>query len=108
MASRPPEKRSIDVVEGASAVLVGGAILAFALFPLALPILVLTAVAAIPLVVPAVALGLIAALLAAPAFVARRLRRSIRDRRLRRPPPRGVGNAHYANSVDANAVRQAS
>jgi membrane protein implicated in regulation of membrane protease activity len=64
-----------------SAWLVGGGILTMALFPLALPIIALTAVAAIPLVLVALALGLVAAVVAAPILLLRRLRRSVRASR---------------------------
>jgi hypothetical protein len=57
--------------------LVGGGILTTALFPLALPIIVLTAAAAIPLVV----VGLVVGVAAAPIVLLRRLGRSFRASR---------------------------
>src|SRR6266480_2683348 len=66
---------SIDLVEGASAALVGGGIVTLALFPLALPLIALTVVALIPLLVIALAFGLVVAVLAAPLLAARWLRR---------------------------------
>jgi hypothetical protein len=59
-----------DVAGELSAWAVGGGIVTAALFPLAIPILALTAVAALPL---ALAGGLAAALLALPVLVARGL-----------------------------------
>jgi Flp pilus assembly protein TadB len=54
---------------------VGGGILTVALFPLALPILALTAVALVPLLVPVLAIGLVAAIVGLPVWVVRRIRR---------------------------------
>jgi hypothetical protein len=84
MTSESTASPSIDVVEGASAVLVGGGILTFALFPLALPLIALTVVATLPLVLIAVAVGLLAAILAAPILLLRGLRNAVRDERRRR------------------------
>lgn len=56
---------------------VGLGIVIVALFPLSIPILILTAVALIPLAVPLVAVGL----LILPVLLARRIARSIRRRR---------------------------
>src|SRR5436189_5791187 len=80
MARQPTENRSIDVVEGTSAALVGGGILTFALFPLALPLIALTVVAALPFLVAGIAVGRVAAILAAPILLVRRLRGRRRDR----------------------------
>ncbi len=68
-------KSSIDVVEGVSGVLVGAGIITFALFPLALPLIALTAVAVIPFLLPVLAVGLVVAIIALPLLVVRRLRR---------------------------------
>ena len=54
---------------------VGLGILMFALFPLAVPILLLTAVALLPLLVPALVLGLLAAVLVLPVRAIRRLQK---------------------------------
>ena len=56
---------------------VGLGIVVVALFPLSIPILILTVVALIPLAVPLVAVGL----LLLPVLVARRVVRSVRRRR---------------------------
>jgi hypothetical protein len=69
---------------------VGPGILIVALFPLAIPILVLTAVALIPLVLPVVALGLVVAVVAAPVLLVRRGVRSFRDRRGAAGPARAL------------------
>jgi membrane protein implicated in regulation of membrane protease activity len=65
-----------DVVEEISKWGVGLGIVTFALFPLAIPILILTAVALLPLALPLVALALVAAVVAAPVMIVRRLVRS--------------------------------
>jgi uncharacterized membrane protein YbhN (UPF0104 family) len=67
---------------------VGGGIITFALFPLALPIIALTAVALIPLAIPLVLLALVGGLAAVPILAWRRLRRrSGRESRARRRGP---------------------
>jgi hypothetical protein len=55
-----------------------------ALFPLSLPILILTALALLPLLVPLLAVGVVGALLAGPILLIRRLIR--RPRRTARIP----------------------
>ena len=72
------EKRSIGVVEGTAAALVGVGVLVLALFPLSIPFIALTAVALIPLLVPVLAVALVGAIVAAPLLVVRRLRRRTR------------------------------
>jgi membrane protein implicated in regulation of membrane protease activity len=69
-----------EVVDEVSKWGVGAGIVTVALFPLSIPILVLTAVALLPLLVPVLALGLIAGIVAAPVMLVRRLVRR------RRPP----------------------
>jgi hypothetical protein len=66
---------------------VGGGILAVALAPLALPILVLTIVALLPLAVPVIALGLLAGVIALPVMLLRKLARSAGRMRPRRRRP---------------------
>ncbi len=74
--SRPADAPSAtDVADTLSEWAVGGGVITIALFPLALPILALTAVALLPLLVPVLALGLVAALVALPVRVVRRIRR---------------------------------
>jgi hypothetical protein len=63
------------VVDEVSKWTVGLGILTAALAPLAIPILVLTAVAAIPLVIPVVAIALVAAVVAVPVLLLRGLGR---------------------------------
>jgi len=70
-----------DLADEASAWAVGGGILTMALFPLALPIILLTAAAAIPLLLVALAVGLVVAVVAAPILLLRRLRRPVRASR---------------------------
>jgi hypothetical protein len=68
--------RSIDLIEGTGAALVGGGVITMALFPLALPMIALLAVAALPLLLLAIAGALLAALVAAPALLLRALWRT--------------------------------
>ena len=75
MAARSAKCSSIDLTEGASAALVGGGIITMALFPLALPMIALLAVAAIPLLLVAIAVALLAAAIAAPFLLLRALGR---------------------------------
>ena len=60
---------------------VGLGIVIVALFPLSLPIIVLTLAHVVPLALPLVALALIGAVIAAPVLLARRLLRSRAGRR---------------------------
>jgi hypothetical protein len=64
MSTTPTSRSSwTEILEGTSAVLVGGGIVTMALFPLAVPLIALTAVAAIPLVLLALATGVLVAAL---------------------------------------------
>ena len=67
---------------------VGAGILLVALAPLALPILILTIVAALPLLVPLLAVGLLVGVLAIPIVLLRKAGHS-----LRRIRPRRAGTA---------------
>lgn len=57
---------------------VGGGILTMALFPFALPLILLTVAALIPLLLVGLVVGIVAALAAAPVLLARRLLRARR------------------------------
>jgi hypothetical protein len=70
---------------------VGGGIVTLALFPLALPILILTAVALLPLLVPVLAIALLGGLIALPVFLIRKLARLVSRRRPRRRRPQATG-----------------
>jgi hypothetical protein len=101
MSNQSTAHSTNEVVSGVSVGLVGLGIVSFALFPLALPILILTAAAAILLLVPVVAIGLLLAVVAAPIRLVRRLRGgrgSRRDDRRRARDPLGV------DDLDANVV----
>jgi hypothetical protein len=83
-----------EVVDEVSKWAVGLGIVTVALFPLSIPILLLTAVALLPLLVPVLALGLIAGIVALPVILARRLVRRRRSpqgrpggRRVEAPTP---------------------
>jgi hypothetical protein len=60
-----------DLAHEVSTWAVGGGIVATALFPLAIPILALTAVAVLPLLLPVVAVGVAVALVALPVLAVR-------------------------------------
>ena len=62
-----------DLVEEASAWALGGGILTFALFPFALPILLLTVAFVLPFVLAALAIALVLAVVGAPILLVRRL-----------------------------------
>ena len=84
--SRRPLGREIvaatpsDVTEEVTAWAVGGGILTVALFPLALPILLLTAAFVVPFVFAGIAIGLVSLVAAAPILLLRRARSRRRDR----------------------------
>ena len=88
MNTRPTYTTKDEVIQEVSTWGVGLGILTMALFPLALPILILTLVALLPLLVPLIALGLVAGILAIPFLLGRRLLRAIKKRRAPKGPPR--------------------
>ena len=98
MDAQPDGPTRLEAIEEVSKWGVGLGVLTFALFPLAVPILLLTAVALLPLALPLVALALIGAVLAAPVMLVRRLVRSRGERRDRSPSssrhPRSAPIAH--------------
>ena len=63
-----------EVMDEFAAIAVGGAVLTFALFPFALPMIALTLAALAPLLVLGLAARLVVAVPAAPIVVVRRLR----------------------------------
>jgi hypothetical protein len=67
-----------DVITGAAGWLVAVGILTMALFPLAIPGIVLTVAAVVPLALLAVVVGLLAAVAAAPVIAVRAVRRRAR------------------------------
>ena len=81
MNAEPTARARAEVADEISKWSVGLGIITFALFPLALPILILTAIAVLPLLLPALALGLLIGLVALPILVVRSLGRAIRARR---------------------------
>jgi membrane protein implicated in regulation of membrane protease activity len=72
-AESTAQKRA-EVTDELSKWTVGAGIITVALFPLAIPIVVLTVVALLPLLVPLAAIGLLAGVVAAPVMLVRRLR----------------------------------
>ena len=75
-----------EIVDELSKWTVGGGLIVLVLFPLAVPILVLTAVALVPLLAPILALGLLVGVVALPVLLARKDGDG-RSRRGVRPPP---------------------
>jgi len=71
MASSSPNPSTADLLDGTLAVAAGVGIVTLALFPLAIPILALTAVALIPLLIPLLLILLAAGLIAAPFLLLR-------------------------------------
>src|SRR5918996_453787 len=65
-----------EVVDEASKWSVGLGVVGVAIFPLAIPFVLLTALALLPLLVPVLALGLIAGVVALPVMLVRRLART--------------------------------
>jgi hypothetical protein len=93
-----------DWVTGMGAVGAGLGMLMFALFPLAIPILVLTAVALLPLAVPLIAVGLVAAVLTGLWLTIRAAGRGIR-RVGRAAGPTGVGPQDRVRSASRDPLR---
>jgi hypothetical protein len=95
-----------DWITGIGAVGAGLGMLAFALFPLAIPFVVLTIVALLPLALPLVAVGLIATILAGLWLAIRTVGRGIR-RLGRSSGHKGVrpkGTAHTASGDSLHRV----
>lgn len=78
-----------ETVNGVAAAATGLGVVTFALFPLAVPIVILTVVATLPLVLPLVPLAALGAILYAVWVGVRAVGRVVR--RLRRPSRKGVG-----------------
>jgi Flp pilus assembly protein TadB len=81
MDSESKASKRAEVVDEASKWSVGLGVVGVALFPLAIPFLLLTAVALLPLLVPVLALGLIAGVVALPVMLVRRLARRRNEKR---------------------------
>jgi hypothetical protein len=84
-----------EVADEVSKWTVGGGIVPVALFPLAVPILILTAIAVLPLLVPLLAAGLAVGVIALPILLFRKLGRSLgrlrpRERTPGAPAPKPV------------------
>ena len=73
MLSSSPNPSIADLVEATLTVAAGVGIATLALFPLAIPMLALTAVALIPLLIPLLLIPLAGGLIAAPFLLLRRL-----------------------------------
>jgi hypothetical protein len=97
MPSEPTTQPSTDLISGASVALVGAGALTFALFPLAVPLLILTGVALVPFLIPVVAIGILAAAIVLPIRVAR----SLRSRRARPPRVAAAAVAQHRLRVSA-------
>jgi hypothetical protein len=78
MSTESTRQSNLELADELSTWLVGGGIVTMALFPLAVPIIALTVVAAIPLLVLALLGGLVAGVIALPLRLARRALRARR------------------------------
>jgi hypothetical protein len=79
MSTKPASRSDTEVLDEAATWLVGGGILTVALFPLALPLLLLTFAGLLPFLVPPLLVALVIGTLAVPILVARRIgRRALR------------------------------
>ena len=83
-----------EVADEVSKWTVGGGIVLVALFPLALPILILTLVAVLPLLVPLLVAGLVVAVIVPPILLFRKLGRSLGRLRPGRRTPREPAPRH--------------
>lgn len=79
MSAEPTTRSDPELLDELSAWLVGGGILTVALFPLALPFLLLTLAAMLPFVVVPLIGGLLAGLIALPVGLVRRALRARPD-----------------------------
>jgi hypothetical protein len=84
MSTSATPTTAAELAEEASAWAVGAGIITMALFPLALPIILLTAAAAVPLLLLSLAVALVVAVVAGPLLLLRRLGRAIRVAAARR------------------------
>ena len=75
MANSSPIPSTSDLVDGTLSVAAGVGIVTTSFFPLAIPMLALTAVALIPLLIPLLLIALAGGLIAAPFLLLRRLLR---------------------------------
>ena len=89
-----------ESVAAASGWLVGGGLITLALFPLAIPILVLTAIAVLPFLLVPLAGALVAGLVAVPVLLVRRLVRSVK----RPPRPGGTAEPDHRESRSGSAA----
>ena len=89
MNVEPTAGSRAEVLDEVSKWTVGLGIVTVAIFPLALPILLLTAFAVLPLLLAALAAGLLIGIVALPMLLVRRLRRRV----TRAPRPKGRGRS---------------
>lgn len=97
----PENRRSespspVEVADTLSDWAVGGGIVTMALFPLAIPFLMLTAVALLPLLAPVVALGVVVGVVALPVMIVRAVARRMRARGRARAAANRAAAAHRA------------
>ena len=90
--------RRAEVADEVSKWTVGLGIVVMALFPLSLPILILTGLALAPLLLPLLAVGLVAAVVAVPVLLVRGLARRVGRRNQPRQAPQGplVGRSPHS------------
>jgi hypothetical protein len=81
MNTQSTQRPEYEAVEEISKWTVGLGMITFALFPLALPIIALTAVALLPLLIPVLAVALLVAIVALPVRLLRSGLRQLNQRR---------------------------
>jgi hypothetical protein len=87
---------AVEVADTLGAWGVGGGMITMALFPLAIPFLVLTLVALLPLLAPVVVIGVLAGVVALPVMLVRAIARRVRTRRRAREAGHRATPAHRA------------
>jgi membrane protein implicated in regulation of membrane protease activity len=93
---RSDSQSAVDVADTLGAWGVGAGMITMALFPLAIPFLVLTVVALLPLLAPVVVIGVVAGVVALPVMAVRAVARRVRARRRRREAGHRATPAHRA------------
>jgi membrane protein implicated in regulation of membrane protease activity len=100
MSTEPTTHSYLDLVGEVMPWLAGGGILTVALFPLALPLILLTVAAAIPLLLLGLPVALVAGLIVVPLRLARR---ALRARRARRDRAGHGPNDHRSDRASVRA-----
>lgn len=106
MSSTPTRRSALELFDEISDALVGLGLIAFVLFPFAVPIILLTIFVLVIVAIPAVVFGLLGAVLASPVLLVMRMRRKRRERPAAPAPP--GAEPRYASSPAPRSVRSAA